>query len=125
MPDAVCNWLHNGQGGGSTESRSLCDPGANLGAGRHQANRSSVRRGARYWLPTRSEWRKSRLLRRTGRGARLEAKPIAADIPMQAAIQGGGNAANFGNVFNRPANVDAYRGSASYYGAHCLAGNVW
>jgi sulfatase modifying factor 1 len=61
-----CNWLHNGQGSGSTESGAYTVNGA-MGGFYHTVNP-----GAKTWIPSENEWYKAGVLRcDEGRDGRL------------------------------------------------------
>ena len=150
--DAVrfCNWLHNGrptgvQDGSTTEGGAYTLTGAtSIGAGDdtiHGANGRNT--GAKYHLPSYSEWYKAAYHQPAGQGGDTDDYWL---FPTQSnAVPTLATADATGNINNGNANIANYNlgadwngengnvttvgsggpGSASYYGAFDMGGNVW
>lgn len=127
------NWLHNGQGGGSTETGAYSLGGATSGIGFVKEIDALV------WLPTEDEWYKAAHYDPakdvSGGYWRYATKSNA--VPTIALANSGGvvsnpgtNVANYGNGFDwngldgNVATVGS-AGAASYYGTFDQSGNVW
>ncbi len=124
------NWLHNGQGGGGTETGVYNLGGAMSGTG------FSVQPGAALWIPTEDEWYKAAYYdpAKNGGAGGYWLHANRSDSMTNNAI-GEVGAANFYNgnfpVFenglpSRLTDVGAYGvASQSAYGTNDQAGNVW
>jgi sulfatase modifying factor 1 len=130
-----CNWLHNGQGSGSTETGAYTLNGAMSGAYMYQYK---VNPGALVWIPSENEWYKAAYYDATkgGTGGYWL-------YPTQSDTLGGNtigvpNSANYFDgdyvatgsydwpTSNALTDVGAYgENSASYYGTNDQGGNVW
>lgn len=151
--DAVrfCNWLHNGQPTGSQDNTTTEDgaytlKGAtSIGVGTdptHGANGRNT--GARFWLPGENEWYKAAYHQPAGQGGDADsywAYPTANNAAPTVVA----TADATGNINNDAVNIANYErgadwngqngnvttvgsggpGSASYYGAFDMGGNVW
>jgi hypothetical protein len=125
------NWLHNGQGSGSTETGAY----TLLGGTPTPSNADSITRnaGAKWFLPTENEWYKAAYYNGstntyydypTGSDTAPNNNPPTADS---------GNSANFlvgfntttGNLDYPHTGAGAYTQSESPYGTFDQAGNVW
>lgn len=125
------NWLHNGQGKGSTEK------------GAYHVKRSAVRNvEASVWIPTASEWYKAAYFQPGLAGSDKDSYWLyptrSNSVPARATANGTGDIANTGsNVANynggagwngQTGNVttvgSAGAASASYYGTYDQGGNV-
>jgi formylglycine-generating enzyme required for sulfatase activity len=126
-----CNWLHNGQGGGSTETGAYTLNGAMSGI--YNANP-----GAKIWLPTENEWYKAAYYDPTKGGAGGYWAYATRRATMPGNTIGMAGAANYFDgdyvgsgtsslpTANALTNVGAYgANSASYYGTNDQTGNVW
>jgi formylglycine-generating enzyme required for sulfatase activity len=145
-----CNWLHNGQPNGE-RSGDTTEGGAytltsttTIAAGTdptHGANGRNA--GARFWLPSESEWYKAAYYQPSGQGGDAESYWL---YPTRSnAVPTVANADATGNINNDTANIVNYDrgadwngqngnvttvgsggpGSASFYGAFDMGGNVW
>jgi formylglycine-generating enzyme required for sulfatase activity len=145
-----CNWLHNGQpngeqSGDTTEGGAYTLTGTtSIAAGTdptHGANGRNA--GARYWLPSETEWYKAAYYQPSGQGGDAESYWL---YPTRSnAVPTVATADATGNVDNDTANIANYNngadwngqngnvttvgsggpGSASFYGAFDMGGNVW
>jgi formylglycine-generating enzyme required for sulfatase activity len=120
-----CNWLHNGQGSGSTETGAYTLNGAVSGI-------YTVNTGAQAWIPTENEWYKAAYYDATkgGTGGYWT-------YPTQSSALGGNtigvpNSANYhdGDFVGFPGmaltDVGAYGvNSDSFFGTNDQGGNVW
>ncbi|MEO1837441.1 MAG: formylglycine-generating enzyme family protein [Akkermansiaceae bacterium] len=145
-----CNWLHNGrptgeQDSATTEGGAYTLTGAtSVAAGddpTHGANGRNV--GARFWLPGENEWYKAAYYQPSGQGGdadsywlyptRSNAAPTVATADLDGNINNDtANIANYdrGADWNgQDGNVTTVGsggpGSASFYGAFDMGGNVW
>jgi formylglycine-generating enzyme required for sulfatase activity len=150
--DAVrfCNWLHNGRPTGAqnattTEGGAYTLAGAtSIGVGSDPIHRENGRNaGARFWIPSENEWYKAAYHQPAADGGDADhywLYPTGANTEPTIAT-----ADEFGNINNDTANIANYYlgadwngqdgnvttvgsggpGSASYYGAFDIAGNVW
>jgi sulfatase modifying factor 1 len=148
-----CNWLHNGrpsgaQGNATTERGTYTLTGATIVAAGTDATHGANGRnaGARFWLPSENEWYKAAYHDPVDAGADANGTidywlyPTKSDgAPMVATADLDGNidndTANIAN-YNRGADWNGQDGnvttvgsggpgSASYYGAHDMGGNLW
>jgi formylglycine-generating enzyme required for sulfatase activity len=120
-----CNWLHNGQGNGSTESGAYTLNGAMSGI-------YMVNPGAKTWIPSENEWYKAAYY-----DATKGANGGYWRYPTQSNTLGGNtignpNSANYyeGDLASYPGpwmtDVGAYgTNSDSFYGTNDQGGNVW
>jgi formylglycine-generating enzyme required for sulfatase activity len=145
-----CNWLHNGQPNGE-RSGDTTEGGAytltsttTIAAGTdptHGANGRNA--GARFWLPSESEWYKAAYYQPSGQGGDAESywlyptRSIA--VPTVATADATGNINNdTANIVNYSRGADwngqdgnvttvgsGGPGSQSFYGAFDMGGNVW
>lgn len=129
------NWLHNGQGGGSTESGAY-DLTALAGTVVHVSS-------AKVWIPTENEWYKSAYYQPAGAGGDVDnywlyatksnlAPTVATASAMGTISNSGSNVANYNsgadwNAQNGNVTTVGSAGSLSegYYGTLDQAGNVW
>ena len=142
------NWLHNGQGGGSTETGAYTFTGGTSTPG----NASTVTRntGAKFWLPSESEWYKAAYHQPVGLGGtasnywvfpmQTDLEPFSDQPPgatpdntrvgnffKSDGINNGyddGYVVPFDHVQNNLTAVGAYTQSKSFYGTFDLGGNV-
>ena len=122
------NWMHNGQGNGSTETGVYNLNGANSGIFIAQA-------GATVWLPTEDEWYKAAYYDPTkGDGGGYWRHANQSDSMTSNNISVAGAANYFDGNYGKSENgwssilndVGAYGvDSQSYYGTNDQAGNVW
>ena len=120
-----CNWLHNGQGGGSTETGAYTLNGAMSGI-------YTVVPDATCWIPNENEWYKAAYYDATKGGTGgYWAYPTRSDTLGGNTI-GNPNSANYhdGDYVGFPVmaltDVGAYgANSASFYGTNDQGGNVW
>ncbi|MCF7731122.1 MAG: cadherin-like beta sandwich domain-containing protein [Akkermansiaceae bacterium] len=111
-----CNWMHNGQGGGSTETGAYTLNGAMDGIILKNSN-------ATVWIPTENEWYKAAYYDPTKRGSHYWAYPMQCDTPAGNTI-GVAHSANFNGYGTT--DVGAYgANSASHYGTNDQGGNVY
>ncbi len=126
----MSNWMHNGQGSGSTETGAYTLNGATSGTG------FAANAGASYRLPTENEWYKAAYY--SGSGSTYYLYPTQSDAVPGNVVGGAANQANYYNgVFsvtqsgtysssqNYLTDVGAFTGSASHYGTFDQAGNVY
>lgn len=120
------NWLHNGQGDGSTETGVYHLNGASSGTN------FPVQPGARFWIPTDNEWYKAAYHDPTKSGNPYWLYPTRHDNVPSNSLQDGGNNANFYfngtstlNGSNRGTECGAFSSSGSYYQTFDQGGNVW
>jgi formylglycine-generating enzyme required for sulfatase activity len=145
-----CNWLHNGrptgeQDSATTEGGAYTLTGAtSIAVGddpTHGANGRNV--GARFWLPGEDEWYKVAYYQPSGQGGdvdsywlyptRSNGAPTVATADLDGNINNDtANIANYNNGADwngRNGNVTTVGsggpGSASFYGAFDMGGNVW
>ena len=109
------NWLNNGQGSGDTETGAYT---LSLGgaAGRNE--------GATVFLPSEDEWYKAAYYNPTT-SAYYQYGTGSNAMPSASAPTASPNSANYNNAAPGVTDVGAYTGSASYYGAFDMAGNVF
>lgn len=125
-----CNWLHNGQGNGSTETGAYTLNGAITGI-------YTVNAGAKVWVPSENEWYKAAFYDPTKDGTGGYWLYANQSNTMSGNSIGVGGAANFfdgdyvgsgSSTFptgNGLTDVGVYgTDSQSYYGANDMAGNV-
>lgn len=129
------NWMHNGQGGGGTETGAYTLGGATSG------DAVARNRGATFSIPTEDEWFKAAYyspLLNSGSGGYYAYATQSDDAPGNYIIAGALNQANYapGGVYsvtqtssysssqNYLTNVGAFTGSASFYGTFDQSGNV-
>jgi sulfatase modifying factor 1 len=136
------NWMHNGQGSGSTETGAYT-----LVEGQTSGDARARNTGAQYYIPTMNEWYKAAYyspLLNSGSGGYYEYATQNNSTPDNM-IGGGSNQANYlvwrggitGNVFsvtqsnvydanqNYLTDVGSFANSASYYGTFDQTGNVY
>ena len=116
------NWMHNGQGMGSTETGAY-----------DMTIPTPVRlAGATVFLPSENEWYKAAYHDPRGSAAagppgddNYWLYPTQSDTPPTAeAPPGGANSANFDHAVFDVTDVGAYTGTTSFYGAFDMGGNV-
>jgi sulfatase modifying factor 1 len=112
------NWLGNGQGTGDTETGAYT---LSLGG---LAPRNA---GAAFFIPTRDEWYKAAYYDPTkGTPNNYYLYGTHSDtLPTKGGPTSVPNVSNYDYGFGAVTDVGAYTGSASYYGAFDMAGNVW
>jgi hypothetical protein len=114
------NWLHNGQGTGSTETGAY----TLLGGTPLPSNWQTVTRnpGATVFLPNQNEWYKAAYFD----GTSYFEYPASSDAQIECVLPSAdtGNSANCANVVGQLTNVGAYWLSASPYGTYDQGGNV-
>lgn len=125
------NWLHNGQGAGSTETGAYTLNGAISPSELMAITRNA---DARYWIPTENEWYKAAYHKNDGVTGNYWAYPTSSDSEPSNALLAvdPGNNANFykdgGFTIGSPyfrTEVGAFENSASPYGTFDQGGNVW
>jgi formylglycine-generating enzyme required for sulfatase activity len=110
------NWLHNGQGGGDTETGAYTFTGP--------ASVGSRNGGAIAFLPTENEWYKAAYYDPALPG--YHDYPAGTDAPTTcAAPSATPNTANCQSAVGALTAVGSYTGSASPYGTFDQGGNVW
>jgi formylglycine-generating enzyme required for sulfatase activity len=111
------NWLHNGQGGGDTETGAYTITPDGI------TNNTIARNpGATVFLPSENEWYKAAYFD----GMSYFDYPAGFDAETTCAIPGAtANTANCNYVVGGLTDVGAYPGSASPYGTYDQGGNVW
>lgn len=126
----MANWMHNGQGSGSTETGAYNLYGATSGTD------FSVQPGARVWLPSEDEWYKAAYYDPTtgaGGGDNYWRYPTRSDSePSNDLVTPDpGNNANFsqggyttGDILPFTTNVGEFENSSSYYGTFDQGGNL-
>ena len=117
------NWMHNGQGMGSTET------------GAYDMTLPTPVRlaGATVFLPTENEWYKAAYHDPRGSAAagppgddNFWLYPTQSDTaPTAEASPGGANSANYDNAVGDMTDVGSYTMTTSFYGAFDMGGNVW
>jgi formylglycine-generating enzyme required for sulfatase activity/tRNA A-37 threonylcarbamoyl transferase component Bud32 len=127
-----CNWLHNGQGNGGTETGAYALNGAT-------DRRMPRERDARFFLPNEDEWYKAayydpagaeggvywRFATRSNEAPRRWKAP--GNAPFDPQLLEHPNIANWGSTGDPPetlAPVDLFPKATSAYGCHCMSGNV-
>ncbi|MCX6876840.1 MAG: SUMF1/EgtB/PvdO family nonheme iron enzyme [Verrucomicrobia bacterium] len=119
-----CNWMHNGQGSGSTETGAYTLNGAMAGIILKNSN-------AAVWIPTENEWYKAAYYDPTKGGTNYWACPTQSDTLAGNKIGVAHSANYYDNGFvGYPGmvltDVGAYgANSASHYGTNDQGGNVW
>ena len=108
------NWLHNGQGGGDTET----------GAYELASHPLDREPDAIWFLPTRAEWVKA-AYHSNDANSFYFAFPTGTDsIPIASSPSGAPNRANYDNAVGGVVPVGSYPNSASQYGTFDQGGNV-
>ena len=116
------NWLHNGQGGGDTETGAY----TLLGGTPIPSNGLAITRnaGANWWVPSEHEWYKGAFY--DGSSGSYFDYPTSSDVfPTAELPPGGTNSANYNNAVLDVTAVGAYASSLSPYGTWDQGGNVW
>jgi len=119
------NWMHNGQGGGDTETGAYTLNGAMSGVN------FPVQPGAKLWLPTENEWYKAAYYDPSKPGSPYWLYPTQSDNVPSNDLPDAGNNANFYdgtytlNTANKGTDGGAFGLSGSYYGTFDQGGNVW
>lgn len=120
-----CNWLHNGQGAGSTETGAYTLSGAMFGIVQRNAD-------AKFWIPTEDEWHKAAYYDPTKGGTGGYWLHATQSDALAGNTIGNANSANYndGDYVGYPGmaltDVGAYgANSASFYGTNDQNGNVW
>jgi formylglycine-generating enzyme required for sulfatase activity len=123
------NWLHNGQGGGSTEEGAYYLNGATSDAELMAVTRNA---DARYWIPTEDEWYKAAYHQNDGATGNYFSYPTGSNtVPGRDMADASGNNANYsGNPYpiDSPyytTKVGEFENSDSPYGTFDQGGNVW
>jgi formylglycine-generating enzyme len=129
------NWMHNGQGNGSTESGAY-----SLLGGQTSGTAPNRNLGARFFLPTENEWYKAALyspLLNAGAGGyytyatQADTAPgnVVGSSANQANYYAGKYAVTQSTAYSAGqtylTDVGAFAGSASHYGTFDQNGNVW
>lgn len=122
------NWMHNGQGSGSTETGAYTLNGATGG------NAPARNPGARFYIPTENEWYKAAYYRGSGTNAGYWDFATQSNSAPGNTLGSGSNQANYfvsafssGGEYetsNLLTNVGAFTGSPSSYGTFDQSGNV-
>ena len=128
------NWMHNGQGSGSTET------GAYTLVGQTSGTAPAKNPGAQFYIPTENEWYKAAYyspVLNSGSGGYWSYATQSDSVPGNT-IGAGANQANYNNGVasvtqssngsssqNYLTNVGAFTGSASAYGTFDQSGNVF
>jgi formylglycine-generating enzyme len=127
-----CNWLHNGQGNGDTES------GAYINIGNQ--NTFVRQTGAKYFIPTENEWYKAAYYYPNKPGGagywgyptRSDTRPINTHLTPDPgnhanflASQGEGTGGYTVDTCPYTTPVGAFEKSASAYGTYDQGGNIW
>jgi formylglycine-generating enzyme len=130
----VANWLHNGQGSGSTETGAYT-----LVGGQTSGTAPAVNSGASYFLPTEDQWYKAAYYNGGGTNARYWDYATQSDSTPTAVTAGStgigssGSTGNFAN-YNEGADWNGQNGNvttvgsnggASAYGAFDMSGNIY
>ena len=128
------NWMHNGQGAGTTETGAYTLNGVVGGT----APARNV--DARFWIPTENEWYKAAYYKGSGTNAGYWDYATQSDSAPGNTIGSGANQANYrlnGTTYsvtqsasysssqNFLTDVGAFSGSVSAYGTFDQSGNVW
>lgn len=137
-----CNWLHNGQPTGAQDAGSTENGAYELNTTAVAANSVTRNSGARYFIPSEDEWYKAAYHQPAAHGGDTDDYWFYAtqsnDAPTVATADATGNINNDdGNITNYSTGADwngqdgnvttvgsGGAGSASYYGAFDMAGNV-
>ena len=132
------NWMHNGQGSGSTETGVYT-----LVGGQTSGTAPAKNAGAQYYIPTENEWYKAAYYKGGGTNAGYWVYATQSDSDPGNTIGSGANQANYyvaapngrglavtQSLFSSPSqnyltNVGAFSSSASAYGTFDQTGNVW
>ena len=123
------NWLHNGQGSGSTETGAYNLNGASYGI-------FNAEPGATVWLPTEDEWYKAAYYDPTsgaGGGDNYWLYPMRADTLVNNTVSANyydgdyatSGSSTYSSTQNYLTDVGAYAGQSSYYGTFDQGGNVF
>ncbi|MCX6878725.1 MAG: SUMF1/EgtB/PvdO family nonheme iron enzyme [Verrucomicrobia bacterium] len=119
-----CNWLHNGQGSGDTETGAYNLVGASAGIILKEA-------AAKVWIPSENEWYKAAYYDPTKGGSNYWLYPTQSDT-LAGNTVGMAHSANYrdGDYVGYPGMAltdgGAYgANSASHYGTNDQGGNVW
>jgi formylglycine-generating enzyme required for sulfatase activity len=128
----VANWLHNGQGSGSTET------GAYTLSGTTEGDAPAVNPGASFYIPTEDQWYKAAYYKGSGTNAGYWDYATQSDTdPTEVTADGtgvgsAGSAGNFAN-YNYAADWNSQNGNvttvgtnggASAYGTFDMSGNI-
>ncbi len=126
------NWMHNGQGSGSTETGAYTLNGAMSG------DAVAVNPGAAFYIPTLNQWYKAAFYKGSGTNAGYWTYATQSDTAPGNVIGGGANQANYyTGVYAVPqsatyddnqnylTDVGAFTNSASFYGTFDQSGNAW
>ena len=126
-----CNWLHNGQGGGSTETGAYTLDNAMTGI-------FTVNPGAKIWIPSENEWYKAAYYDAAKGGTGGYWPYPTQSNALNGNTVGNANSANYDDgdyvgsgssafpTSNALTDVGAYgENSDSFYGTNDQAGNVW
>jgi len=129
------NWMHNGQGSGSTET------GAYTLVGGQMTGTAPARNpGAHFYIPTENQWYKAAYYKGGGTNGGYWAYATQSDTPPANTIGGGANQANslsasnlysvtqsssYSSGQNHLTDVGAFTNSQSAYGIFDQTGNVW
>ena len=109
------NWLHNGQGSGSTETGAYTLNGATDQTGLMAVTRNA---DAKYWIPTENEWYKAAYHKNDGVTGNYYPYPTSSDTIDT-------SMANYGNPVGNTTDVGTYSSNASPYGTFDQGGNVY
>jgi sulfatase modifying factor 1 len=129
----VANWLHNGQGSGSTETGAYTLNNATTGSA------PAVNPGALYFLPTQNQWYKAAYYKggstnagywEYGTGSDTAPSVVSATATGDGTAGSSGNSANYStgadwNGLNGNVTTVGTNGGPSAYGAFDMSGNVW
>ena len=126
------NWMHNGQGSGSTET------GAYTLAGATSGTAPARNPGAQFYIPTEDQWYKAAYYKGGGTNAGYWDYATQSDSAPGNTIGSGANQANYyvanwavtqsssySDSQNYLTDVGAFTGSPSAYGTFDQSGNVW
>ncbi len=138
-----CNWLHNGMATGAQDA-STTEQGAYTLDGETSGRLDITRNaGAKYWIPSEDEWYKAAYHQPSGDGGDTDDYWLYPTMSNGVPTEGMVNA--FGEITNDTANIANHNGgadwngqdgnvttvgsggagSASFYGAFDMGGNVW
>lgn len=125
------NWLHNGQGDGSTEAGAYALNGYTGEDGRWVERNTD----ARWFVPSEDEWYKAAYYKANGRNAGYWDYPTQSDeLPSNTGGDGYTDPGNHANYWNNGytlgspywrTSVGEFENSASAYGTYDQGGNVW
>jgi formylglycine-generating enzyme required for sulfatase activity len=130
----VANWLHNGQGSGSTETGAYT-----LVGGQTSGTAPARNSGAQFYIPTENQWYKAAYYKGSGTNAGYWAYATQSDTAPTAVTSdstGTGSAGSTGNFanYNDGANWNGQNGNVttvgtnggpSAYGAFDMSGSAW